>query len=282
MTEEPLFTTERRRFHAALLQGILTLSAQGIPSNADKDSRLSRDLATAILEAIGGARTETKGAGQTAGRNFEAICAGFLQRTFLALAHIRPGSFTVAQGGAIARFDQYAHLATLDAIAREHRDVAMALGSDYLIKPDIVISRAPLGEAVLNAERLLVDRSLGLLSSLRAKNNPLPTLHASISCKWTLRSDRAQNARSEGLNLMRNRKGRMPHVAVITAEPMPSRIASLALGTGDIDCVYHFALDELAEAVATLGSPETRDILDAMIEGRRLRDIVDLPLDLAI
>lgn len=282
MTEEPLFNAERRRFHAALLQGILTLSATGIPSNADKDSRLSRDIAASILAAIGGGRTEVKGAGQTAGRDFETICAGFLERTFLALNHIRPGSFTVTKGGAIARFDQYAHLATLDAIARENREVAMALGSDYLIKPDIVVSRAPLGESVVNATRLLVDRSQGLLSPLRAKNNPLPTLHASISCKWTLRSDRAQNARSEGLNLMRNRKGRMPHVAVITAEPMPSRIASLAMGTGDIDCVYHFALGELAEAVAVHGNDDSRDMLAAMIEGRRLRDIADLPLDLAI
>jgi len=282
MTDLPLFTTERRRFHAALLEGILTLSAQGIPSNADKDSRLSRDIATAILAAIGNGRTEVKGAGQTAGRDFETICAGFLQRTFLSLGHIRPGTFTVTKGGAIARFDQYAHLATLDAIARENREVAVALGADYLIKPDIVIARAPLSEGVVNAERLLVDRSLALLSPLRAKNNPLPTLHASISCKWTLRSDRAQNARSEGLNLMRNRKGRMPHVAVITAEPMPSRIASLAMGTGDIDCVYHFALEELAQAVAACGSADSRDILAAMIEGRRLRDIADLPLDLAL
>ena len=53
-----------------------------------------------------------------------------------------------------------------------------------------------------------------------------------------MRSDRAQNSRTEALNLIRNRKGNLPHIVVVTGEPMPARIASLALGTGDIDCVY--------------------------------------------
>ena len=72
----------------------------------------------------------------------------------------------------------------------------------------------------------------------------------------------------------------MPHIAVITAEPMPGRVASLALGTGDIDCVYHFALYELRKALVDQEREETLDILDTMIEGKRLRDISDLPLDL--
>ena len=118
------------------------------------------------------------------------------------------------------------------------------------------------------------------LTSLRKVNQEMAILHASISCKWTLRSDRAQNARSEGLNLVRNRKGRLPHIAVITAEPMPGRVASLALGTGDIDCVYHFALYELRKALVDQKREETLDTLDMMIEGKRLRDISDLPLDL--
>jgi hypothetical protein len=116
---------------------------------------------------------------------------------------------------------------------------------------------------------------------LRAANSQLHILHASISCKWTLRSDRAQNARSEGLNLVKNRKGRVPHIAVITAEPTPARIASIALGTGEIDCVYHFALPELQAALAKLDYPDAQLMLQTMVEGRRLRDIADLPLDLA-
>src|SRR5574341_777118 len=104
----------------------------------------------------------------------------------------------------------------------------------------------------------------------------------SISCKWTIRSDRSQNARTEGLNLIRNRKGHTPHIAVITGEPMPTRIASLAMGTGDIDCVYHFALHELVEAVRESNNEAALETLEMLIDGRRLRDIADLPFDLAI
>jgi hypothetical protein len=43
----------------------------------------------------------------------------------------------------------------------------------------------------------------------------------------------------------------VPHIVAVTAEPLPSCLASLALGTGDIDCVYYFALVELEEAVAS-------------------------------
>ncbi|RME01738.1 MAG: restriction endonuclease, partial [Calditrichaeota bacterium] len=107
-------------------------------------------------------------------------------------------------------------------------------------------------------------------------------LHASISCKWTLRSDRAQNSRTEALNLIRNRKGHLPHIVAVTAEPTATRIASLALGTGDIDCVYHFALNELKTAILAIEDESQADMLNMLIEGRRLRDISDLPFDLAI
>jgi len=57
---------------------------------------------------------------------------------------------------------------------------------------------------------------------------------------------------------------------------------SLALGTGDLDCVYHFALPELREAVEKTDSEDQLEMLLGMINGRRLRDISDLPFDLAI
>jgi hypothetical protein len=62
---------------------------------------------------------------------------------------------------------------------------------------------------------------------------------------------------------------------------LPTRLASLALGTGDLDCVYHFALPELRSATERVGGPEQLEMLLAMIDGRRLRDISDLPFDLA-
>ena len=123
---------------------------------------------------------------------------------------------------------------------------------------------------------------MGRRSVIRLVNNSKDIVHAVISCKWTLRSDRAQNARSEALNLIRNRKGRLPHIAVVTGEPTPSRLSSLALGTGDIDAVYHFALPELQQAVEASDNDEAINLLGSMIDGKRLKDIADLPLDLSV
>ncbi len=96
-------------------------------------------------------------------------------------------------------------------------------------------------------------------------------------------ADRLQAEVSEkALGLIRNRKGHLPHIVVVTAEPLPSRLASLALGTGDIDCVYHFALDELMKSVNSLDAEDAQDMLNILVGGKRLKDIGDLPLDLAV
>lgn len=201
---------------------------------------------------------------------------------------MRPGKWKVARVRsrerlALASFEQYSHLTAIAEATKQNRQLAAAIGSDYLITPDIVISREPEDDSVINNLQTLVDDKSVKLSPLRKSNKCLPTLHASISCKWTIRSDRVQNARSEALNLIGNRKGHLPHTVVIIGEPLPSRIASIALGTGNIDCVYHFALDELKETVEGLKNEDgTKDTLQTMIEGKRLKDISDLPLDLAI
>lgn len=270
----------RREFHSTILESILTRNKNGVPSNADSGSKPSIEIANAILDQLGPALTAEKLPGQTSGANFEDICAAFIRICFERMNHLRPGTFQVEKGGGIARFDQYAHLDELVEIAKHNREIAAAIGSDYLIKPDIVVGREPENDEIINANERLVDSDSASLTSLRKTNQDQLILHASISCKWTLRSDRAQNARSEGLNLIRNRKGRLPHIAVITGEPTPGRIASLALGTGDIDCVYHFALYELKNALRDQGREETLELLETMIMGKRLRDISDLPLDL--
>lgn len=282
-----MFSQARRTFHAALLDGTLTLNAAGVASNADKDSKASVAIARGIADLL---KAETGGermAGQTSGSKFEGVCAAFVRETFLRLGHLRPGNWDVHQVGGrnrleIARYEQYAHLVALDRAASTDPELAAALGSDYTITPDIVVARHTEPDNVINGPEMLIDDSVARYASLRRGNGGSPLLHASISCKWTIRSDRAQNARSEALNLVRNRKGRLPHVVVVTAEPLPSRLASIALGTGDIDCVYHFALHELQETVAALGSEEAQNMLEIMVKGKRLRDISDLPLDLAV
>lgn len=146
----------------------------------------------------------------------------------------------------------------------------------------MVIYRSLYEDEEINAGQCIVNDDICKMAAIRKSNGGKPLLHASVSAKYTMRSDRAQNSRTEALNLIRNRKGHLPHIVVVTAEPMPNRLASLALGTGDIDCVYHFALYELIEAVNEVGSEDAREILETLVQGKRLKDISDLPLDLAV
>ncbi|ALO45135.1 NgoMIV family type II restriction endonuclease [Pseudohongiella spirulinae] len=287
MSTRSAFLDARKAFHAALLETTLTINSAGVVSNADSSNTTSKKIARGIADRL---KAETVGeriAGQTSGNQFESVCADFVKATFIQLEHLRPGPWDVHQVAGrnrleIAKYEQYAHLVALDKAARNDAELAAALGSDYTITPDIVVVRETLSDQQINQPVLIVDDTIARLASLRKKNGGLPLLHASISCKWTIRSDRAQNARSEALNLVRNRKGRLPHIVVVTAEPTPSRLASIALGTGDIDCVYHFALTELQETVRDLGMSDAEDMLAIMVDGKRLKDIADLPLDLAI
>jgi len=279
----------RREFHAGLLtSGVLTINAQGVASNADRSQRSSVAYAAHIARAL---LVETVGerlAGQTSGGEFETACADFVRATFGRFGMLRPGTWMVTKVSGrksidyIARYEQYAHLRDLDIAVQRNPELQAVLGNAYVIAPDVVVVRQPVDDEEINADEWLVDGSVAQLTPIRAVNQDHGILHAVISCKWTLRSDRAQNARSESLNLIRNRKGRLPHIAVVTAEPSPSRLASLALGTGDIDCLYHFALPELWEAVHESGNDEAINLLDTMVSGKRLKDIADLPLDLTV
>ncbi|MEP1932704.1 MAG: NgoMIV family type II restriction endonuclease [Roseibium sp.] len=279
----------RRAFHKSLLEtGVLSVSDKGVVSNADSSSNPSKRLSLNIFEQISSitGKVSQKLAGQTAGAGFEFLCAQFLEESFSLLGHLRPGDWVVGkdgiQGGiGVAYFEQFEHLAKLEALAKSDPGLKAVLGSDYLIKPDVLVARRPISDAEINTrQKLIGEDGLVAHTPLRVSNNSNLILHATVSCKWTMRSDRAQNARTEALNLMKNRKGRVPHIVVITGEPTPGRIASLAYGTGEIDCVYHFALPELIEAVRIDTSDD--EALNAMIEGKRLRDISDLPFDLTI
>jgi hypothetical protein len=226
---------------------------------------------------------------QTVGKEFTDKTRWFLEEAFARLSHIRPGPWQWSTSQAalgIAAFDQYEHLAHLQAVLHEHPELKVALGGDYLITPDIIVARTCVSDETLNARELLIsdDCSACQLTPLRAakRQRPAAILHASISCKWTMRSDRAQNPRTEALNLIRNRKGNTPHIVVVTFEPLPTRLASIAMGTGDIDCTYHAALYELMDAADASRFKDQAGVLRELIDGRRLRDISDLPLDLAV
>ena len=279
----------RMNYHQAICEQLIRITQRGAtiyPNFADSGSRSSVAIASRIVELLGYEIGTTPLQSQSIGAQFEAITRDFVRATLALLAHLRPGDWVYDTQAGIAGFDQYEHLDALERMAHDNPELASALGTGYIIKPDIVIGRQPVSDVKINQANVIVhpDESAATHTPLRKTNSshPRPILHASISCKWTIRSDRSQNTRTEALNLIRNRKGNTPHIVAVIAEPLPTRIASLALGTGDLDCVYHVALPELQQAAHDTSNEDQIDMLHMLVEGRRLRDISDLPLDLAI
>ena len=281
---EALLAIERKKYHKALLEkGVLTIDKDGVPSNADKSSKLSITIANGIAQALM-AETAEKAVGQTAGAKFELVN---LEATFPKLQNLRPGNWHIVKLGnrnsiKTSSFVQYEHLEYLSELTEKDAKLAASMGNDYMVAPDVVIYQDAIEDSEINKNLLIVDSTTSKMAYIRKETGGLPILHASISAKWTMRSDRAQNSRTEALGLIRNRKGHLPHIVVVTGEPMPGRLASLALGTGDIDCMYHFALYELIEAVEKSGAEDSKELLDVLIKGKRLKDISDLPLDLVV
>ncbi|MBI4332521.1 MAG: restriction endonuclease [Chloroflexi bacterium] len=254
------------------------------PNFADASNRSSVQIALEIVNLLDHKVAKGKISDQAAGNKFESITRDFLQRAFEQLKHLRGGTWNYSVRKPISSFNQYEHLAYIDSVLKKDAALNSALRGDYIVKPDVLIGRTPVSEEEINSRSGLIgeDEEIATLTPLRARNQKREILHASISCKWTIRSDRSQNTRTEALNLIRHRKGNLPHIVAVTAEPLPTRIAALALGTGDLDCVYHFALTELEAAVVTLKNHDQHDVLQTLIQGHRLRDIGDLPFDLAV
>ena len=231
--------------------------------------------------------------GGESGSRFERFTTDFLADSLALFSHLLPRPLTITSGPTISKYAQFAHLAKLQGYVDQLPELEVAIGGEYLVNPDILIGFDPEDDVSLNKGGANLGPDTGSLSFIRGSASGLPILHASVSCKWTMRRDRAQNSRLEALNLVRNRKGRLPHIAMVTMECDPEILASLCLGTGDIDCVYHAAMHELLDACEELALkwpvarhkldwPAKHDRLKRLVDGSRLRDISDLPLDLLV
>lgn len=128
-----LILTERENFHRTLIQGgILTIDKNGIPSNADKDSRLSREISKFIAEQLE-AETKEKCEGQTLGGKFESATMDFIRNTFLSLSNLRPGKWHVSRLGnrnsmKTSSFVQYQHLDYLREITKKRFSIDIIVG----------------------------------------------------------------------------------------------------------------------------------------------------------
>lgn len=221
----------------------------GRPNIADRSSSTSLRIASSVFEQLGISR-ENNLPGQTLGSRFETAIKRLLARRLHDLDRDR---HWMVGSQPIARFTQYAHLDNIRRLAEEDPEGTLrsSIGTDYLIKPDITIG-------ILHDER----------------QNQRQHLHAAVSCKWTIRSDRVQNIRHEGVILTRHRRGRQPHIVAVTAEPLPSRLAAIARGTGELDCVYHVILPQLHSVCPDGKESET---LEELTVQSRLQSVDNLP-----
>ena len=76
--------------------------------------------------------------------------------------------------------------------------------------------------------------------------------------------------------LTRHRRGRQPHIVTVTPEPLPTRLASIARGTGEVDAVYHALFAELIAATDSEGTDRQKAALDELVTQRRVLPLSDL------
>lgn len=199
-----------------------------VPNTADTDNAASMTISEMVLDTLEIPRDIPIGViDPKSGRPLELAVAGALRAE---LPQYDPSRewLVYETPVAISNFTQYSHLKQVDSLVEKNLELRMTLGRDYLIKPDVAVA--------------LPGRRPG----------DLPFLHASVSCKWTIRSDRVQNIRHENNQMIRHRRERLPHLMVVTAEPLPSRLASIARGTGEVDAVYHIAYGALDSSLRKL------------------------------
>lgn len=253
----------------------------GAVSIADVDNASSIRIAWEWASRIPGAFAASQ-PNQDSGKLFQFAVRDFLQVGFDLGKSLRPGDWQWKTEFSASQFDQYAHLDDIRSALESNKELRSIFPEQYLVVPDIVVYRTPIAAAEVGRSPNVQVANFSPLLDDAQFSRQHPLLHASVSCKITMRSDRAQNTRTEALNLIRNRKGRVPAIVAVTAEPLPTRLSSLALGTGDVDFVYHAALPELREALTAAGNEDQLDMLNTIVEGRRIRDIADLVLDLLI
>lgn len=219
-----------------------------MPNTSDAASRQSVAIASHILGTLD--VPEASVAAADPATPFEEGVRAYIEESLTPGATDR--AWVVDRDRRVIDFAQYAHLARVQEIIDRDvtRTLAAELGRDYVIKPDVTVG---------------IQTPTSLM------------LHASVSCKWTIRSDRVQNIRHEAIILTRHRRGRQPHIVAVTAEPLPTRLASIARGTGEIDAVYHVAFDELNEAVQSVGTVDQITTLAELVGQSRLFDFNVLP-----
>ena len=244
----------RQEYHWSLQQRLWSVSG-GLPSNSDPASRISVEIGFALAEALGATADLPQLDGPAAGVEFERRTERFIENALSCVDEVTQADWRIETGSSIVEFERYDHLNGVRRAAATNDELGGLLYGDYTLAPGVFVGRklksnhpASLGSAVLSGV---------------------------VACKWTIPRDIDQRP----INLLRCPELPAGRVAVVTAEPLPGRMASIAIGTGK-PCMYHVALEELQDILAQKRWYESQEMLEIMVDQGRLRDILDLPLNL--
>lgn len=286
------FAAELCGFREATKDGITVVT--DLPNTSDQHDVQSVRLGRVMLRELG-IKEGTVGS-PNPGRDLEVLTIQHLQQ-------LRP-DLVIRRGRAVRHFIQYGHLGvTVDFLDLYTRSVAerpkLLDRIEAVDQEEQLFTRLPAfkqRQQAVKSLRSLLDGEVETFENFRDQLSredllklditlatdigaSLPELRVALSAKWTLRTDRGQDAVSQGSKLASQKRGRMPHFAVLTAEPRPAMLKIPSDGPS-VDCIYHIDLPALDRALTALaaGNPgwSPKVTFDRLVRQGRLRDYDDL------
>ncbi len=276
---------------ASFAKDLLGRRSSGHPNTSDKNDDQSRVLGHHLLEVLD--VPPATGGPADPGSELE-------RRILEHLRKLRP-DLNIERSRPAADFAQYAHLKVFRDFHKKAKPLVPVFEPIQSLVGEVTDGRlrGRLKRAVTVAERQAERRDAALVelrqqmpeeSLLKVDitvsgqcSETSARLDVAFSCKWTLRTDRAQDCLSQGAKLVSLRRGPMPHYAVITMEPRPAMLRILGDGSGALDCVYHLHLPGLLEAVDRAAKAAGEGpgwsparTLRRLVDQGRLRDYDDL------
>lgn len=261
----------------------------GAPNTSDNNDDQSKELGRELFTQLG----------VPAGQLGPADPGKVLEVETRADLASRRADLSIERSRSIADFSQYRHLAVFPTFSKTYEPVSKAMSEIEALAAQLPKSpqAAKLRSVVRRkseryehqdelTRRLLIEMPeeailrVDLTVGAPAVNADLH-MYVGISAKWSLRTDRAQDCISQGSRLATQRRGAMPHFAVLTMEPRPAMLRILADGSGAIDCVYHLDLPALTRAIEAVASRKRgtwspKRTFDRLIQQGRIRDYDEL------
>jgi hypothetical protein len=271
----------------------------GKPNTSDAHDALSVEVGEVLFDILGVSRVrDTDDEDEPTGGVLAAAVTGDLGKRF----PLDSGGVAVRPEQKLYNFDQYRHVGAVRDVKpgrSKEFNAAWRRLTRYVLKQPTRPAEVRRVEEMIAAVEASVDAADAVLRKLldeigeesllgldltvarQGCDDRLPALEVGLSLKWSLRTDRAQDCRSQGAKMSALRRGRMPHFAVVTMEPRPYMLNLLGGGSGDVDCVYHLDLAALQTAVDDVYSKtpkrrKGRDQFHRLVDQRRIRDYDDL------